>query len=91
VQVKTAYRKLCLQHHPDLFQGQQRGEAEARFRTISDAYNRLHSGVPVCSAARATHSQPNVLPNVEVLQCFRITTMTGPAIMRRPNSVTATP
>lgn len=43
-QVKSAYRTLCLKHHPDLFPANQRLQAEAQFRTISEAYNRLHSG-----------------------------------------------
>lgn len=45
LQVKTAYRTLCLKHHPDLVPTEQRPEAEARFRNISDAYNRLYAGI----------------------------------------------
>ncbi len=44
-QVKSAYRKLCLQHHPDLFPSDQRAAAEVRFRTVVEAYNRLYTGV----------------------------------------------
>ena len=37
--VRTAYRQLAKQHHPDLKQGDK--EAEARFREIQAAYDVL--------------------------------------------------
>lgn len=37
-QIKTAYRKLAMQHHPDRVQGEQKKEAEERFKEISEAY-----------------------------------------------------
>ena len=37
--IRTAYRQLAKQHHPDLKQGDK--EAEARFREIQAAYDVL--------------------------------------------------
>ena len=44
LQVKAAYRKLCLQHHPDLCPPSQRAEAEQAFKSITDAYSRALAG-----------------------------------------------
>lgn len=43
-QVKQAYRKLCLLHHPDLSAPDKRLEAERSFKLITEAYSQLHSG-----------------------------------------------
>jgi curved DNA-binding protein CbpA len=42
-QIKDAYRKLCMQHHPDLYRGPpaQRDAAETYFKEISAAYTKL--------------------------------------------------
>ena len=43
-QVKQAYRKLCLLHHPDLSPPDKRLEAERSFKLITEAYSQLHPG-----------------------------------------------
>ncbi|KAK9824177.1 hypothetical protein WJX72_008336 [[Myrmecia] bisecta] len=45
-EVKRAYRKACLRHHPDLSPPAQRAEAEASFKQVSEAYNLLSKGGP---------------------------------------------
>ena len=42
-QVKQAYRKLCLLHHPDLSPPEKRPEAERSFKLITEAYSELLS------------------------------------------------
>ena len=44
LQVKSAYRKLCLLHHPDLCPPSQRLEAEQVFKGITEAYSRVIAG-----------------------------------------------
>lgn len=44
LQVKQAYRKLCLECHPDLVPAEKRAEAEKVFREISAAYKTLTGG-----------------------------------------------
>lgn len=43
-EVKAAYRKLCLAHHPDLCPPSERVEAEKMFKSITEAYSRATSG-----------------------------------------------
>ena len=43
-QVKQAYRKLCLLHHPDLCSPDKRAEAEKTFKLITEAYSKLAAG-----------------------------------------------
>ena len=38
-QIRTAFRKLTLQHHPDRFSGEDRQKAEERFQDITEAFN----------------------------------------------------
>ncbi len=40
-QIKKAYRKLALQHHPDRNQGENLKSAEAQFKTVCEAYKVL--------------------------------------------------
>lgn len=40
-EVKRAYRRLALQHHPDRSRAQDRGVAALRFRLINEAYAHL--------------------------------------------------
>jgi curved DNA-binding protein CbpA len=44
-QVRAAFRRLTLQHHPDRFSGNKRAAAEERFQSITEAFNVLsHPG-----------------------------------------------
>jgi curved DNA-binding protein CbpA len=40
-QIRTAFRKLTFQHHPDRFYGENRLKAEERFQVITEAFNVL--------------------------------------------------
>ncbi len=40
-QIRSAFRKLALKHHPDRFAGAKREEAEERFQVITEAFNVL--------------------------------------------------
>lgn len=40
-QIRTAFRKLTFQHHPDRFSGDKREQAEHRFQEITEAFNVL--------------------------------------------------
>jgi DnaJ-class molecular chaperone len=40
-QIKEAYRRLCLQHHPDLCEVHRRAAAEAYFKEVTSAYQAL--------------------------------------------------
>lgn len=40
-EIKTAYRKLARQHHPDVHQGDAKKSAEEKFKTINEAYEVL--------------------------------------------------
>ena len=40
-EIKSAYRKLARQHHPDLHQGDAKKAAEEKFKTINEAYEVL--------------------------------------------------
>jgi len=40
-EIKTAYRKLARQHHPDLHQGDAKKAAEEKFKIINEAYEVL--------------------------------------------------
>jgi len=40
-EIRTAFRKLTLQYHPDKFTGDKRAEAEKRFQSITEAFNVL--------------------------------------------------
>ena len=44
LQVKHAYRKLCLKHHPDLCAPGERAEAERVFKHLTEAYSRALAG-----------------------------------------------
>lgn len=41
MQIKEAYRKLCLKHHPDLVDTASRPAAEQYVKTLNSAYNAL--------------------------------------------------
>jgi len=43
-EVKHAYRKLCLKHHPDLCAPGERAEAERVFKHLTEAYSRALAG-----------------------------------------------
>lgn len=40
-QIKDAYRKLCMQHHPDLVPPAQREAAERYFKEVTASYTKL--------------------------------------------------
>lgn len=40
-EIRRAFRKLTLEHHPDRFQGDARARAEGRFQEITEAFNVL--------------------------------------------------
>jgi curved DNA-binding protein CbpA len=40
-QIRSAFRRLAMKHHPDRFAGAQREEAEERFQVITEAFNVL--------------------------------------------------
>lgn len=40
-EIKTAYRKLAREHHPDLHQGEAKAKAEEKFKLINEAYEVL--------------------------------------------------
>lgn len=40
-QIRSAFRRLALKHHPDRFDGAKRKEAEERFQVITEAFNVL--------------------------------------------------
>lgn len=44
--IKKAYRKLAMKYHPDRHQGAGAAEAEAKFKDIKEAYERLTSPQP---------------------------------------------
>lgn len=49
LQVKQAYKKLALRWHPDLLPAHERPQAEAHFKDISAAYERITQGVKLCN------------------------------------------
>ncbi|KAK9809449.1 hypothetical protein WJX73_009223 [Symbiochloris irregularis] len=46
-EIKQAYRKQCMQHHPDLCPPEKRAQAEIAFKQISEAYAKLTGRAPV--------------------------------------------
>jgi curved DNA-binding protein CbpA len=40
-EIRTAFRRLTREHHPDRFAGEQRARAEERFQSITEAFNIL--------------------------------------------------
>ncbi len=40
-EIRRAFRRLTLEHHPDRFQGEDRTRAERRFQEITEAFNML--------------------------------------------------
>lgn len=55
LEVKEAYHKLVLQHHPDKHMNsdrEQRMRAEARFKNVQEAYNMLSGKQPIQVSAR---------------------------------------
>ncbi len=40
-EIRDAFRKLAMKHHPDRFSGPKRDEAEVRFQVITEAFNVL--------------------------------------------------
>lgn len=43
-EIRKAYRKLALSYHPDKVPGEERAEAEIKFKEISAAYEVLSDG-----------------------------------------------
>jgi len=40
-EIRSAFRRLSMDHHPDRFSGEKRGAAEQRFQAITEAFNVL--------------------------------------------------
>ena len=45
-EVKASYHRLAKQWHPDRFTGEQKSQAEHKFRQLSEAFNMLRSVLP---------------------------------------------
>ncbi|KAH7621752.1 hypothetical protein Ndes2526B_g02567 [Nannochloris sp. 'desiccata'] len=58
-EVKDAYRRLCMQHHPDLCPPDQKLAAEKYFKEITEAYTRLSrqaSSAHASTSSQAAHA-----------------------------------
>ena len=60
--IKKAYRKLAMKHHPDRNQGDNAKEAEAKFKELKEAYEMLSD--PQKRAAYDQHGHAGVDPNM---------------------------
>ena len=60
--IKKAYRKLAMKHHPDRNQGDKAKEAEAKFKEVKEAYEMLSD--PQKRAAYDQHGHAGVDPNM---------------------------
>jgi molecular chaperone DnaJ len=61
-EIKKAYRKLAMKHHPDRNQGDAAKEAEAKFKEVKEAYEMLSD--PQKRAAYDQHGHAGVDPNM---------------------------
>ena len=61
-EIKKAYRKLAMKHHPDRNQGDAAIEAEAKFKEVKEAYEMLSD--PQKRAAYDQHGHAGVDPNM---------------------------
>jgi len=61
-EIKKAYRKLAMKHHPDRNQGDDSKQAEARFKEAKEAYEMLSDGQK--RAAYDQHGHAGVDPNM---------------------------
>ena len=61
-EIKKAYRKLAMKHHPDRNQGGKAKEAEAKFKEVKEAYEMLSD--PQKRAAYDQHGHAGVDPNM---------------------------
>jgi len=60
--IKKAYRKLAMKHHPDRNQGDNAKDAEAKFKEVKEAYEMLSD--PQKRAAYDQHGHAGVDPNM---------------------------
>jgi len=61
-EIKKAYRKLAMKHHPDRNQGDKAKEAEAQFKEVKEAYEMLSD--PEKRAAYDQYGHAGVDPNM---------------------------
>ena len=61
-EIKKAYRKLAMKHHPDRNQGDGAKEAEAKFKEVKEAYEMVSD--PQKRAAYDQHGHAGVDPNM---------------------------
>ena len=61
-EIKKAYRKLAMKHHPDRNQGDKAKEAEVKFKEVKEAYEMLSD--PQKRAAYDQHGHAGVDPNM---------------------------
>jgi molecular chaperone DnaJ len=61
-EIKKAYRKLAMKHHPDRNQGEAAKEAEAKFKEVKEAYEMVSD--PQKRAAYDQHGHAGVDPNM---------------------------
>lgn len=76
-QVKQAYKKLALRWHPDLLPAHERPQAEALFKDISAAYERItqggsitHSGSGYSTASYSSQRGARVVPDTKASPSF---------------------
>ncbi|KAK3940344.1 hypothetical protein QBC46DRAFT_364128 [Diplogelasinospora grovesii] len=92
-QIKKAYRKLALQHHPDKVPEERRAESEAKFKAVTQAYEILREeekrelydtyGMAAFDPSRGDHGGVEVDLNDLFAQMFGMGGM-GPGGPRRP-------
>lgn len=57
-EVKAAYHRLAKQWHPDRFTGEQKVQAEQKFRQLTEAFNMLKTVVPKATEAAPKPTAP---------------------------------